>query len=61
MVMETLHSTTSKVLTLTLADPRQSDGPHVATQLRKKMRAKDCATTTLAPAGPGTALLVTGA
>ena len=28
----------------------QGRGPHVATQLRKKMRAKDCATTTLAPA-----------
>ena len=57
--MEALHSMTSKVLTLTLADPGQPEGPHVATQLRKKMRAKDCATTTLAPAGPGTALLVT--
>ena len=51
--MVTLHSITSKVMTLTLADPRQPEGPHVATQLRKKMRAKDCATTTLAPAAPG--------
>lgn len=59
MVMETLHAVTSKVVTLTLADPRQAEGPHVATQLRKKMRAKDCATTTLAPAGPRTALMVT--
>ena len=49
MVTETLHSMTSMVMTLTLADPRPSKGPHVATQLRKKMRAKDCATTTLAP------------